>query len=497
MDLRLFFNWSKSPVRKNCMVKKGWANKRLSVTRLFLDERNPRLGQETGARTPREIIQYLFDNDKVLDVARSIATRGYFENEPLLAIHDGNHYVVVEGNRRLAALKALKSPGLLTGSMGKQVERLARQADPRELSIVPVTVAPNRRATDRLLAGRHIGTPVRPWQAENRASFILSKLEEGYSHDELHDELGFTEQEIQKARQTRAIAEITRELELPEEVKAKVENPRVKLFSTLERVFDSTVGREFLKVEPDANHGLRGYTTKKEFLRAFGHLVTDIILQRETSRSFNKNEDIRSYFEHRNPQAVAAKKQGKFVPEDITNGQSSMPTKTLKPQKKTKKMIETVIPSSFKVRVGHDRLVDIRKELISLKRHRFPNAGAVLLRVFLELAIKDYLDRTGKLEKVKLQLKSQGKLPPHGRLTMKELTKEIIGVAKKDLDKDDATQVEKALRYDAAAPFSISDLHAFVHHPDFPGERDILQFWNRTEPLFKLMLERNPGNSKK
>ncbi len=78
---------------------------------------------------------------------------------------------------------------------------------------------------------------------------------------------------------------------------------------------------------------------------------------------------------------------------------------------------------------------------------------------------------------------------------MKHLAKEITAVAKRRLKKTDVTTVEKALRYDKAAPFSISDLHAFVHHTEFPGERDILQFWNRTEPLFRLMLEQEPEDS--
>ena len=80
---------------------------------------------------------------------------------------------------------------------------------------VPVTIAPSRRATDRQIAGRHIGTPVLAWQAENRASFILDKLEEGYDNDQLHDQLGFTLADIQKARQTRAIADMARSIDLP------------------------------------------------------------------------------------------------------------------------------------------------------------------------------------------------------------------------------------------------------------------------------------------
>ena len=201
-----------------------WPTKRVAVTNLHLDPKNPRLGRETQARAPREIVQYLFEHDKAAEVAESIAGRGYFPNEPLLVINEDGRLVVVEGNRRLAALKALREPGLLEGPKQRQLERLSRKiTDLQTISIVPITIAPNRRSTDRQIAGRHIGTPVLAWQAENRASFILDKLQEGYSNEELQDQLGFLPSDIQAARQTRAIADMARSLELPEEVRAKLD----------------------------------------------------------------------------------------------------------------------------------------------------------------------------------------------------------------------------------------------------------------------------------
>ena len=475
------------------MTRKKWTNKYLSIAKLLLDEKNPRLGTGTTGQTQREIIQYLFDHDKALEIVRSIVTRGYFENEPLLAISERGHYVVVEGNRRLAALKAIKNPELLAGKFLRQVRNLVIDAGIEAISSVPVTIAPSRRATDRIIAGRHISNPVLPWQAENRASFILSKLEEGYDNYQIESELGFDKQDIQKARQTRAIAETVRAIDLPAEVKSKVDDPRAKLFSTLERVFDSQVGQESLKIEPDADHGFRGTTTKKEFARALEHLVTDIALKKETSRSLNTSYDIRNYFKKRNPQSVAQKKRGKFVPEDIITGR---PTPPPRPQKrepgKQKQISQTVIPRGFKVMVGNDRLIEIRRELTQLKREKFPNAGAVLLRVFLELSIKDYLERTGRLEKLVKKLESKEALPPTGEPNMRELAKEIVTVAKTRLGKRDANKVERALRHDPAAPFSINELHAFVHNAEFPTHRDILQFWSRTEPLFRMMLEESP-----
>ncbi|MEY9594422.1 hypothetical protein ABIA06_006713 [Bradyrhizobium yuanmingense] len=130
--------------------------------------------------------------------------------------------------------------------------------------------------------------------------------------------------------------------------------------------------------------------------------------------------------------------------------------------------------------------------MVRLDRERFPNAGSVLLRVFLELSIFYYLDRTGELAQLTAELKAKNKLA-YGMPTMRQVLPAAVRVAKANLSEPDATKVEKALRYDASAPFSISELHAFVHQPgDLPGPRDIQQFWVRTEPLFRLMLENSP-----
>lgn len=476
------------------MSGKEWETKRHAVAGLHLDPKNPRLGRETEARTPRDIIQYLFEHDDAIEIAESIATRGYFPNEPLLAVKEGGRLVVIEGNRRLAALKALREPGLLEGSYGRQAERASRRlATSTSIAEVPVTVAPTRKATDRQIVGRHIGTPVRAWRSENRASFILDKLSEGYDDDSLRDELGFTQSDIQAARQTRAIAEMARSLDLPEEIKAKLDSPRAKVFTTLERVFDSTVGREYLHVEPDAAHGLRGKTSKAEFLRGFTKLVTDVALGKQSSRTLNTGDNIRTYFESWDASERPTQKAGSFVPSDVTRASTGASGRTAtqgaSTVKKSKAKLATVLPRDFKVRFGNERLVDIAQELKRMKRATFPNAGAVLLRVFLELSIVDYLERSAQLTPLieRLEAKTGGKLP-YGMPSMKQLASEVARIAKDQLPSQAATRVEKALKYDASAPFTISDLHAFVHSSDLPGERDILQFWLRTEPLFRLML---------
>jgi hypothetical protein len=339
------------------------------------------------------------------------------------------------------------------------------------------------------------------WQAENRASFILDKLAEGYSNEQLRDQLGFSLTDIQAARQTRAIADMARSLDLPEEVKAKLENPRAKLFTTLERVFDSTVGRECLMVEPDPDHGIRGTTTKAEFLRAFKRLVSDVALGKQSSRTLNTNENISNYFKSLDESDRPTKKNGSFVPADVIAGRSiSSPARTseTEPAVKGKRLSMTVLPRDLKVRFGNDRLSDIRLELVKMNRDQYPNAGAVMLRVFFELAVLDYLERTGELSEIIAKIeKKEGRPLPFGAPTLRQMIPEITRIAKDKLSPSDAVKVEKSIRYDPSAPFTISELHGFVHHTDLPSARDILQFWKRTEPLFRLMLERDPKDTKK
>jgi hypothetical protein len=210
----------------------------------------------------------------------------------------------------------------------------------------------------------------------------------------------------------------------------------------------------------------------------------------------NSNDDIKKYFDGLDRKDRTQKKTGSFVPADVIKGKSvassGRATAAAGPAKKSKQETKTVLPKDLHIRFGNDRLIDIRRELVKLKREQFPNAGAILLRAFFELTVVNYLERTGEMEKLIAKLGGKGKLP-FGVPTLKQMMPVITQIAKKQLSATDANKVEKAIRYDAAAPFTLSDLHSFVHQAaDLPSARDIWQFWLRTEPLFRLMLEREP-----
>lgn len=103
-----------------------------------------------------------------------------------------------------------------------------------------------------------------------------------------------------------------------------------------------------------------------------------------------------------------------------------------------KQVSKTVLPRDLKVRYGTDRLVDLRGELIKVDREDKPNTGAVMLRVFLELAVVHYLRQTGELQKVIDALKGKGERLKFGSPTINQLVPEITRIARARLRKEEA-----------------------------------------------------------
>lgn len=166
---------------------------RLRLEQLGPDWENPRFLPGTAETLGDEADVYRFIDSRYdsYTVADSIARHGFFESEPLIAIPDGEvaEFTVVEGNRRLAALKALADPDLR-----------ATFADPRWLDIpkdvelpdeLPVLVAEDRDQVAPILGFRHI-TGIAPWDPYQQARYVASLIdgEQGLSAEDVSALLG-------------------------------------------------------------------------------------------------------------------------------------------------------------------------------------------------------------------------------------------------------------------------------------------------------------------
>lgn len=145
-----------------------------NIKQLRLDNLNPRLPLERRNDTQIDLLLYMEKYFDLLPIARSMSDNGYFDEEPLIVIPKNDEpdaYIVIEGNRRLAALKFLTDSELRARSIYKDTyEKLAESAV-ENLNEVPAIRYETRALTQSMLGFRHI-SGIMKWSAFNKARFI-------------------------------------------------------------------------------------------------------------------------------------------------------------------------------------------------------------------------------------------------------------------------------------------------------------------------------------
>ena len=82
------------------------------VEKLQLDPQNPRLISADGITAEAEIIAQLYRREELSELLQSISANGYLDIEPLIVKAQDNVLVVLEGNRRLAAINLFRNSQL-------------------------------------------------------------------------------------------------------------------------------------------------------------------------------------------------------------------------------------------------------------------------------------------------------------------------------------------------------------------------------------------------
>jgi hypothetical protein len=140
------------------------------TSELHFDRANPRLA-EYGITTNThedEILTILWKVMDVQELVQSIAASGFFEHEPLMIVRERGQDVVIEGNRRLAAVKVLLHHKLVAKN-NWNVPNVSETAKER-LRKLPVIVS-TREGTWRYLGFKHVNGPAK-WSSFAKAKYI-------------------------------------------------------------------------------------------------------------------------------------------------------------------------------------------------------------------------------------------------------------------------------------------------------------------------------------
>lgn len=165
----------------------------ISTSELHFDPENPRFYRLNDPTSVEAVIEEMLDDEGVQELMLSIGQKGYFEGEPLLVSADKNgKWIVVEGNRRLAATKLLNgeiSPPKRRSASVKLIREEAQHTPPIEL---PCIVYPTRREVLQYLGYRHI-TGIKQWDSLSKAKYLAQLRDEFYP-------------DLEKAKQLKALA---------------------------------------------------------------------------------------------------------------------------------------------------------------------------------------------------------------------------------------------------------------------------------------------------
>lgn len=167
----------------------------LLLNQLHFDPKNPRFSRYFANEQPEtDIIERMIKNENVQELMGSIGEQGYFAGEPLLVAKDGkSRYIVVEGNRRLAALKLLR--GELIKAELPSIAQLRQTAKNIPAQDVPCIVFEKRNEILRYLGYRHI-TGAKRWDSLSKARYLEELRNTFFADLSLTEQLKSIAQEI-------------------------------------------------------------------------------------------------------------------------------------------------------------------------------------------------------------------------------------------------------------------------------------------------------------
>ncbi|MFL6313406.1 MAG: ParB N-terminal domain-containing protein [Terriglobales bacterium] len=145
--------------------------KLIPVEDLTFDPQNPRLPSSLDGSDEKAVLGWMLSDATVIELMGSLGEKGYFPGEPLLVVYSPKKkkYEVIEGNRRLTAVKLLHDPELAPVKK-KAVLAVAAQAKVKPVEL-PVVEYESRDEILDYLGFRHI-TGVKEWDPIAKARHL-------------------------------------------------------------------------------------------------------------------------------------------------------------------------------------------------------------------------------------------------------------------------------------------------------------------------------------
>ena len=419
----------------------------------------------------KEAIDRLIDDqaDKLYALAAHIVENGLNPNDRVQVTtsnHDKTKFNVLEGNRRIVALKLLNNPDLIDGGkhspLKKKFRKLHNKSKSQVITELECTLYDDPVEADKWIklkhAGQSEGVGTVAWNAQQVQRF--EEKVEGKSSIALQ-----------------TITILHNSPDVPTDIKRNLADLKI---TNLDRLLSDPDVRDFLGIE--INNGIiQSEVAEKEVIKGLSQVVKDLLNPNFKVKQIYTKEDRNDYIKHFSKPSKPDTNNKALKPWQF-NGTPSAPTSKSKSKARPNPTgRSTLIPKTCVLKVKNPKVNAIYHELQKLKIENFTNAAAVSLRVFVELSLDCYIEEN-RLTTANIDsplLKKVAEVANHleaNKLADRHICKGIRS----------STNNENDL-------LGIKTWHAYVHNPKFsPAAPNLVITWDNIQTF----IERVWGNIK-
>lgn len=456
------------------MSAQKYEYKPINVTELLLNPENPRFNPvEHQTETISAMVED--QKEKLSTLAEHIIYNGLNPTDIILVRPYQNQWLVLEGNRRITALKLVNEPDLVPSQYAKlkrDFQKLNAVLDKNLLEHIPCVVIEDTALANEWIRLKHTGEndgagTVR-WDGQQTSRFSAQTSGNADNRIVFLDKL-----------KTRS--------EIPQAYK--------DAFSSIKKTnFDRLMG------DPDVRALLGIDIENGKFILSNGvntyllFVLYDLAIADLSVGEIYYKSDRKKYIEElqqkAKQQASTPAGSGPIAGSDSEESPSDRTTSTSTNTVSQRESFartgsarsypinrKSLIPAQHRLTISHARIVKIFNELKQLDTDTYPNAASVLFRVFIELSADCYIAKNSTITGVNADSK---------------LGKKIEAVAADLESKQIMTANElRGARQMVSSPTqnnSIKTFHSYVHNKDItPSSTDLKSAWDDLWPFIECM----------
>lgn len=459
----------------------------ISIIKLHVNPENPRFN---FVNSHKEALDVMISREKgkLYNLAEHIVKFGLNPSEKIIVVKsaESNTYTVLEGNRRITALKILYQPDLIEGDEFKTLKKKFKKLSESSISNIPIKVPcvvfDNAKDAEIWIGIKHKGEQdgvgLNKWDATQIGRFELKTSG--------------------KSRVSLEFINLIRNLSfVSDEFKTDI----ISIKSTnVDRLLADNYVRN--KIGININNNKISISEDRNSDEVYKNLL--IVAKDLLSKDFNvkliyKKEDRQRYIDSIEKKIESYGESLKeitnitsnYKPDATTSGHiqansNDADNKINSSRKETKSKSVLLSRSTLinadksNIEISNSRIAEIYTELTVLPFKKYNNAAGVLFRVFTELSIDYYLEKMGLLESITAQKSNKA---------LQAKVNEVINNLSNKNKIDSA--VSKGIKLsvnNTSSIFGVDTWHSYVHNHRISPDPDVLaRNWDSMEEFFRIL----------